>query len=55
MSEPRRLTSGDAGFEKELEALLAFETAQDAGVDRAVAEILEGVQRRGDAALLEYT
>jgi histidinol dehydrogenase len=55
VSEPRRLSSGDAGFGKELEALLAFEAAQDAGVDRAVAEILEGVQRRGDAALLEYT
>ena len=55
MGEPRRLSSRDPGFEAELARLLAFEGAQDEGVDRAVAGILDDVQRRGDEALLEYT
>ena len=55
MGEPRRLSSRDPGFEAELAGLLAFEGAQDEGVDRAVAGILDDVQRRGDEALLEYT
>jgi histidinol dehydrogenase len=53
--EPRRLSSASADFESELARLLAFETAQDGGVDRAVAEILENVRLRGDEALIEYT
>ena len=55
MGEPRRLSSRDPGFESELARLLAFEGAQDEGVDRAVAGILDNVQRRGDEALLDYT
>ncbi|HEY2630154.1 MAG TPA: histidinol dehydrogenase, partial [Usitatibacter sp.] len=55
MADTRRLRSTDPGFSRTLDALLAFESAQDEGVDRATAEILEGVRTRGDAALLEYT
>ncbi|MBK8322639.1 MAG: histidinol dehydrogenase [Betaproteobacteria bacterium] len=55
MPEPRRLTTRDDDFDAKLDALLAFETAQDDSVDRAVADILENVRRRGDEALLEYT
>jgi histidinol dehydrogenase len=55
VAEPRRLSSRDEGFEARLDALLAFEAAQDESVERAVAEILEGVRQRGDDALLEYT
>jgi histidinol dehydrogenase len=55
VAEPRRLSSRDPGFEAQLASLLAFEGAQDEGVDRTVASILEDVQRRGDDALLEYT
>ncbi|MGZ5062615.1 MAG: histidinol dehydrogenase [Usitatibacter sp.] len=55
MPEPRRLSTRDAGFEAALGRLLAFEAAQDEGVERATAEILEAVRTRGDAALLEYT
>jgi histidinol dehydrogenase len=51
----RVLSTTDAGFEAELARLLAFEAAQDEGVERATAEILEAVRSRGDAALLEYT
>jgi len=54
-ARPRRLSSADAGFERELGTLLAFEAAQDERVERATADILEDVRRRGDAALLEYT
>ena len=35
--------------------LLAFEAAQDRGIDATVAAILADVKARGDAALLEYT
>ena len=55
MPDPRRLTTRDDDFDAKLDALLAFETAQDDSVDRAVAEILENVRRRGDEALIEYT
>jgi histidinol dehydrogenase len=50
-----RLSTRAAGFDAALERLLAFEAAQDPAVDRAVAEILEAVRTRGDAALVEYT
>ncbi|APV49739.1 histidinol dehydrogenase [Betaproteobacteria bacterium GR16-43] len=55
MASPRRLATDAPGFEAELAKLLAFETTQDASVDRAAAEILDAVRTRGDAALLEFT
>ena len=55
MAEPRRLSTDAPGFEQELARLLAFEAAQDPGVERATAQILEAVRTRGDAALIEYT
>jgi histidinol dehydrogenase len=55
VAEARRLSTSQPGFAEELERLLAFEAAQDEGVERATAEILDAVRRRGDAALLEYT
>ena len=51
----RRLSTTQSGFEAELKALLAFETAQDDSVDVVVAGILKDVKARGDAAVLEYT
>ena len=55
MSGPRRLATDAPGFEAALAGLLAYESAQDAGVEEATAAILQDVQERGDAALLEYT
>ena len=55
MVEPRRLSTGDAGFDAALDRLLAFESAIDEKVEGATAQILEAVRTRGDAALLEYT
>jgi len=53
--ELRRLSSASPDFERELAALLAFEGAQDEGVDRVTAAILEDVRSRGDAALIDCT
>ena len=55
MPEVRRLSSREAGFEASLEALLAFEAAQDGAVEQAVAGILAAVKSEGDAALLRFT
>ncbi len=55
MLKLRRLSTQDTGFPAALEALLAFEGAQDASIDATVADILAQVKRRGDAAVLEYT
>lgn len=55
MTRIARLTSTAADFEARLAKLLAFEAAQDAKVERAVAEIIADVRARGDAAVLELT
>ena len=51
----KRFSSRDADFNSRLDALLAFESAQDASVDHTVAAILTDVKSRGDAAVVEYT
>ncbi len=51
----RRLATTQADFDARLAELLAFEAAQDPGVDATVAAILADVKSRGDAAVLEYT
>lgn len=55
MPDIRRLDSTAPDFAARLAELLAFEGAQDEGVDRAAAQILEAVRGRGDAAVLEFT
>jgi histidinol dehydrogenase len=55
MTAIRRLESNQPDFDARLSELLAFESAQDASVESAVAEILADVRTRGDAALLDYT
>jgi len=51
----KRLSSADADFTTRLDALLAFEGAQDESVDQTVAAILADVKLRGDAAVVDYT
>jgi histidinol dehydrogenase len=51
----RRLATTDAGFDAALAALVAFETAEDARIDAAVAQIIADVRARGDAAVLDCT
>ena len=55
MLKIRRDNTTDATFDASLHQLLAFEGAQDDKVDAVVADILNDVKRRGDAAVLEYT
>ena len=44
MAEPRRLDSGDPGFEAELGLLVRFEAALDASVEAACERILDAVR-----------
>src|SRR5690348_12094500 len=52
---PRRLDARAPDFEAAFAALLADKRETAADVDAAVAEIIDAVRRRGDAALLELT
>jgi histidinol dehydrogenase len=51
----RVLSTADPAFAASLDALIAFESAQDPAIDAAVAAIIDDVRARGDEALLEYT
>jgi histidinol dehydrogenase len=51
----RTLDTRDPGFDAALDALVAFEVAQDPSIDAVVAAIIADVRARGDAAVLEYT
>ncbi|MFO1397973.1 MAG: histidinol dehydrogenase [Burkholderiales bacterium] len=51
----RRLDTAAPDFATQLDALIAFESAQDPAIDAQVAAIVADVRARGDAALLEYT
>ena len=52
---PIRLSTRDPGFEDGFRKLLAAKRESAADVDAVVAEIIERVASRGDAALIEYT
>jgi histidinol dehydrogenase len=54
-ARPLRLSTADAGFEAAFQARLHWSADTDTQVEAAVAAILADVQRRGDAAVLEYT
>lgn len=51
----RRLSTRDAGFDAQLEALTRYEATQDPAVQATVRAIIADVRARGDAAVLEYT
>jgi len=53
--EIRRLDTRDPAFEADFERLLDRAPQENAEVATAVAQIVDDVRRRGDAALLEYT
>src|SRR5213596_1971800 len=55
MPEIARLSTVQAGFGELLARLIAFDSALDGEVERAVAAICDDVRARGDAAVLEYT
>lgn len=51
----KRFSSADTDFAQKLDALLAFEGAQDAAVEQTVVAILAEVKSSGDRALIEFT
>ena len=51
----RRLDATTPLFDAALDQLLEFVVARDPQVVTTVSAIIDAVQRRGDAALLEYT
>ena len=55
MAEIARLDTRDPDFWPRLDALLAWESVSDAGVNATVDRIIADVRTRGDAALMEYT
>lgn len=55
MSIINRLDSSDADFSQRLDKLLAWESVSNDAVNAAVADIVAGVRRDGDTALLAYT
>jgi histidinol dehydrogenase len=55
MMNIRQLSSSAADFDRQLDALLAYEAEADEKLEATVASILNDVRARGDAAVLEYT
>ncbi|RYF46212.1 MAG: histidinol dehydrogenase, partial [Comamonadaceae bacterium] len=55
MAVINRLDASSPDFQARLNTLLAVEAEQDEAIDRAAADILADVRRRGDDALLHYT
>lgn len=53
--EITRLVAGQADFDAQLEALLAWESVSDKQVNQIVDDVIANVRSRGDAALVEYT
>ncbi|WP_299591237.1 histidinol dehydrogenase [uncultured Microbulbifer sp.] len=51
----RRLDAGSPEFSADLDRLLAWESVADQKVEGAVADILQQVRSRGDAAVIEFT
>ena len=51
----RRLGTDDAGFETAFQRLLHWSAETDAAIEGRVAQIIDDVRARGDAAVLELT
>jgi len=54
-TSPVHLATQDAAFEAQFKARLHWSADTDAAIEQRVADILADVQKRGDAAVLEYT
>ena len=54
-AQPVRLSTAAPDFEAQFAAKLHWSAEVDGAIEQRVAEILADVQRRGDAAVLEYT
>lgn len=55
VATPARLSTSESTFEADFQARLHWSADTDAAIEQRVADILADVQKRGDAAVLEYT
>ncbi|MEW8507428.1 MAG: histidinol dehydrogenase [Candidatus Thiodiazotropha sp.] len=55
MSEIRKLSTKDPDFQRQLDALLAWESVSDTGVNDTVNQIIGAIRGEGDSALVEFT
>jgi histidinol dehydrogenase len=55
MVDIKKLTTIDAEFQQQLDALLAWEAVSDTAVTDTVREVLANVKAHGDSAVLDYT
>ncbi|MEW8211886.1 MAG: histidinol dehydrogenase [Candidatus Thiodiazotropha taylori] len=55
MSDIRKLSTSDDNFQQQLDALLAWESVSDTGVNDTVNQIIQDIRQRGNEALLEFT
>ncbi|CAN7203936.1 histidinol dehydrogenase [Acidovorax sp. LjRoot117] len=55
IAAPAYLSTADADFEQKFQQRLHWSADTDAAIEQRVADILADVQKRGDAAVLEYT
>ena len=55
IAAPLRISTASSTFEAEFQARLHWSAATDAAIEQRVADILADVQKRGDAAVLDYT
>ena len=55
VAAPARISTASSTFEADFQARLHWSADTDAAIEHRVADILADVQKRGDAAVLEYT
>ncbi len=55
VASPARITTASSTFEAEFQERLHWSADTDAAIEQRVADILADVQKRGDAAVLDYT
>ena len=55
MAKPLRLSTTSPTFEADFKARLHWSADTDAAIEQRVADILADVEKRGDAAVIEYT
>lgn len=55
MAEIRKLNTADADFQSQLDALLAWESVSDGGVNQVVHDVIADIRARGDQALVDFT
>lgn len=55
MADIRKLSTADAEFQQQLDALLAWDSVSDGAVNQVVQQVIADIRSRGDAALVDFT